>query len=97
MIYSEEDVADLLGREEGRIITVEEIRRIEARALRKLRKEFLIRGLKPADLMLDLPLRITVDFFADETVVPRSKPGLLKAVSFNPRGDFGKCRFTAKP
>jgi DNA-directed RNA polymerase sigma subunit (sigma70/sigma32) len=42
---SEEEVAAALTAEEGREVTVREIRRIEAKAMRKLRQVMRLRGL----------------------------------------------------
>jgi hypothetical protein len=42
---SEEEVAAVLSAEEGREVTVREIRRIEAKAMRKLRQVMRLRGL----------------------------------------------------
>lgn len=48
---TEEEVAAWLSATEGRVVSVHEVRRIEAQALRKLRMEFARRGLFPADLL----------------------------------------------
>lgn len=47
---SEEEVAAVLTAEEGREVTVREIRRIEAKAMRKLRQVMRLRGLTFDDL-----------------------------------------------
>lgn len=46
-----EEVAAELSRIEGRPVSVEEVRRIEAAAVRKLRKIFTSRGLTLANLL----------------------------------------------
>jgi len=46
-----EEVAAWLSATEGRAVSIHEVRRIEAQALRKLRQEFMRRGLFPADLL----------------------------------------------
>ncbi|HPT49720.1 MAG TPA: hypothetical protein PKZ22_05905 [Accumulibacter sp.] len=51
MAASVEEVAAWLSAMEGREVTVHEVRRIEAQALRKLRMEFARRGLSPAVLL----------------------------------------------
>ena len=51
MAASVEEVAAWLSAIEGREVTVHEVRRIEAQALRKLRMEFARRGLSPAVLL----------------------------------------------
>ena len=51
MAASVEEVAAWLSAMEGREVTVHEVRRIEAQALRKLRMEFSRRGLSPAVLL----------------------------------------------
>lgn len=48
-----EEVAAELSRIEGRPVTVEEVRRIEVAAVRKLRKIFTSRGLTIANLLPD--------------------------------------------
>jgi DNA-directed RNA polymerase sigma subunit (sigma70/sigma32) len=48
-----EEVAAWLSATEGRAVSIHEVRRIEAQALRKLRQEFTRRGLFPADLLPD--------------------------------------------
>lgn len=47
---TEEEVAVALSVEEGREVTVREIRRIEAKAMRKLRQVMRLRGLTFDDL-----------------------------------------------
>ena len=51
MAASVEEVAAWLSAMEGREVSVHEVRRIEAQALRKLRQEFIRRGLSPAVLL----------------------------------------------
>lgn len=51
MAASVEEVAAWLSAMEGRKVSVHEVRRIEAQALRKLRMEFARRGLSPAVLL----------------------------------------------
>lgn len=46
-----EEVAAALSMEEGRPVSVEEIRRIEAGAMRKVRKILSALGLTPANLL----------------------------------------------
>lgn len=46
-----EEVAAELSRIEGRPVSVEEVRRIEVAAVRKLREIFRSRGLTPANLL----------------------------------------------
>lgn len=46
-----EEVAAWLSATEGRAVSIHEVRRIEAQALRKLRMEFARRGLSPAVLL----------------------------------------------
>lgn len=48
-----EEVAEWLSVAEGRPVTIHEVRRIEAQALRKLRQRFRERGLFPANLLPD--------------------------------------------
>lgn len=48
-----EEVAEWLSVAEGRPVTIHEVRRIEAQALRKLRQRFRERGLFPANLLSD--------------------------------------------
>jgi len=51
MAASVEQVAARLSAAEGRAVSVQEVRRIEAQALRKLRHELIRRGLSPAALL----------------------------------------------
>lgn len=51
MAASVEEVAAWLSATEGRAVSIHEVRRIEAQALRKLRMEFARRGLPP-DVLL---------------------------------------------
>lgn len=46
-----EEVAAWLSAAEGRAVSIHEVRRIEAQALRKLRQEFGRRGLSPDALL----------------------------------------------
>lgn len=46
-----EEVAAALSEEEGRPVSVEEVRRIEAGAIRKVRKILAALGLTPANLL----------------------------------------------
>lgn len=46
-----EEVAAWLSAAEGRVVTVQEVRRIEFQALRKLRKVLYDRGYRAADLV----------------------------------------------
>ena len=48
---TEEEVAAALSEEEGRPVTVQEVRRIEFLALRKLRRMLQARGLTPGNLL----------------------------------------------
>jgi DNA-directed RNA polymerase sigma subunit (sigma70/sigma32) len=48
---SVEEVAAWLSAMEGRAVSIHEVRRIEAQALRKLRQEIARRGLTPAVLL----------------------------------------------
>lgn len=50
---TEEEIAAILSVEEGRVVTVHEVRQIVCRALRKLRMVFAKRGLFPAVLLPD--------------------------------------------
>ena len=50
---SVEEVAEWLSFAEGRTVSIHEVRRIEAQALRKLRQRFRERGLSPANLLPD--------------------------------------------
>ena len=50
---TEEDVAEALSDEEGREVSVIEVGRVTAQALRKLRQAFARRGLSHGDLMPD--------------------------------------------
>lgn len=47
---TQEETAAALSFQEGRTVTVQEVRQIECQALRKLRRELLRRGLHDADL-----------------------------------------------
>lgn len=48
-----EEVAAWLSAEEGRPVSINEVRRVEFQALRKLRRAFAARGMGPRDLVLD--------------------------------------------
>lgn len=48
-----EEIAVVLSEEEGRVVTPEEVRRIEFQALRKLRQILRARGLTPDNLLPD--------------------------------------------
>lgn len=48
---TEDEVAAVLSKEEGRTVTVHEVRRIEFTALRKLRRLLQARGLRLANLL----------------------------------------------
>lgn len=50
---TEEEVAAWLSANEGRKVTVQEVRRISAQALRKLRRALDARGLGNAELLPD--------------------------------------------
>lgn len=47
---TEEEIAAVLSEEEGRPVSVHEVRRVEATALRKLRRLLDARGLSPENL-----------------------------------------------
>lgn len=48
--YSEEEVAEELSKEAGRRFTVQDVRRLECQALRKVKRAFLALGISADDI-----------------------------------------------
>ncbi|WP_345798407.1 hypothetical protein [Castellaniella sp. MT123] len=52
---TDEEIAAWLSKQEGRPVTVAEVRRVVAGAMHRVRRELLMRGFTPDDLIPDAP------------------------------------------
>ncbi len=87
-----EEVAALLSEEEGRAVTVAEVRRIESIAMRKLRSCCVRMRIRAYDYVLDVtlshPMGILADYYGHENVemadlVKRARELAPKGAIFN--------------